>query len=64
MKTASFKSNYALIDVKHGRVSLLKKIKKGPVKIRVDMLLTEQHGNDDGASIEFSGEVLSVKEFA
>lgn len=64
MKPAAFKSEFALLDVKTGRNALVKRLQKGPVKVRVDMLIGYAAGHDDGTSIEFSCHVLSVKEMA
>lgn len=69
MKTAPFKSDFALLDVKSGRAALEKRISKlekagKGIRIRVDMMINYVHGGDDGVSQEFSCTVLSVKEFA
>lgn len=64
MQTAPFKSSFAIVDVKGGRAALARRIQRGPVRVRIDILLDNQHSRDDGTSIEFSGEVVSVKEFA
>jgi hypothetical protein len=64
MQDAPFKSDFALLDVKKGRQALAKKIAAGgKVRVRIDMVIDCQYGSDDGTSIEFSGEVLSVKQF-
>jgi hypothetical protein len=64
MQDAPFKSDFALLDVKKGRQALAKKIDAGgKVRVRIDMVIDCRHGSDDGTSIEFSGEVLSVKQF-
>ncbi len=58
-----FKCNYAILDVKKGRKTLEKRIKKGEkIKIFVEMILDTVSSDDDSISIEFSGEVLSVKQ--
>jgi hypothetical protein len=65
MKSASFKSDFAILDVKTGRHALQKRIaNSGPVRVLVEMTLDYQHGRDDGTSIEFSCTVNSVKEYA
>ena len=64
MKAASFTSDFALLDVKVGRSALAKRVKSGPIRIRVDMTIDYVHGADDGTSQEFSCSVFSVKEFA
>lgn len=64
MNLAFFKSDFAILDVKAGRKELERKIalRGGPVHVLVDMLI-EASGRDDGTSMEFSCQVLSVKEF-
>lgn len=66
MKTAPFKSDFALLDVKTGRAALEKRLAKlgKPIRVQVEMTIDYPHGSDDGTSIEFSCTVLSVKEFA
>ena len=52
---------FALLDVKHGRVGLKKRIDKGeriPVTIRGE--ICGSWGDDDGTSREFDVEVASV----
>lgn len=59
----TFKSDFALLDVKSGRAALAKRIEIGeriPVVIRG--VIRKQWGNDDGTSIEFEVDVDSVKE--
>ena len=56
-------SDFAILDVKRGRVALAKRVNAGeriPVTIRgyIDTV----HGNDDGTSIEFSLLVTSAVE--
>lgn len=64
MQDAPFKSDFAILDVKKGRQALAKKIAAGgKVRVRIDMVIDCQHCRDDGTSIEFSGDVLSVKQF-
>lgn len=64
MQDAPFKSNFAILDVKKGRAALAKKIAAGgKVRVRIDMEINAQWGDDDGTSIEFSGDVLSIKQF-
>ena len=64
MQDAPFKSTFALLDVKKGRKALSEKIKAGgKVRVRVDMEINAQWSGDDGVSIEFSGDVLSIKQF-
>jgi len=64
MQDADFKSDFALIDVKKGRSALAKKIAAGgKVRVRIDAVIDSQWGRDDGTSIEFCANVLSVKQF-
>lgn len=65
MHPATFKSDFAILDVKHGRAALERRLStSGPVKVRVDMTLDYAHGSDDGTSVEFACTVHSVREFA
>ena len=65
MKTAPFKSTFALLDVMTGRAALEKRLaKSGKIKVRVEMTVDYAWGDDDGTSQEFSCSVLSVKEFS
>lgn len=70
MQPATFKSDFAILDVKRGRRALEKRLAKPglqaagkPIHVRVDMLINYPHGRDDGTSMEFSCTVLAVKEF-
>ncbi|WP_454629637.1 hypothetical protein [Bradyrhizobium cenepequi] len=64
MKSAPFKSGFAILDVQSGRSKLARRIAAGEkVRVRVDLVLDTQHSRDDGISIEFSGAVRSVKQF-
>lgn len=64
MQDAPFKSDFAIIDIKKGRQALAKKIAAGAkVRVRVDMLIDQQYGNDDGTSIAFYCDILSIKQF-
>jgi hypothetical protein len=61
-------SDFALLDVKHGRKQLDKIIEKGgkghdlPERIPVVIRgwITHRHGHDDGTSQEFGVEVVEV----
>ena len=65
MQDAPFKSDFAILDVKEGREDLRFKIMNGgKVRVRVEMEIDTQWGADDGVSIEFAGDVLSVKQFS
>lgn len=62
-------SDFALLDVKHGRKKLDKLIDKGgkghdlpaPVKVVIYGELTGRHGEDDGTSQEFTVQVTKVE---
>lgn len=59
----AFKSDFALLDVKAGRVALAKRVEGGekiPVVIRGT--ISHRWGQDDGISIEFELDVTSIKE--
>ncbi|MBA2689989.1 MAG: hypothetical protein H0U63_04220 [Burkholderiales bacterium] len=63
MKSAAFKSGFAILDVRSGRQALAKRIAAGEkVRVRIDLVLDAAE-HEDGISIEFSGAVLSVKQF-
>lgn len=67
MKTASFKSNFALLDVMAGRRALAKRFegaKRKKLRVQVEMTIDYVWGGDDGISQEFACTVHSVKEFA
>lgn len=64
MKPAPFTSDFMLLDVKNGRAKLAKEIKAGgmvTVWIKATIEGAGGVGRDDGASIEFAAEVISVK---
>lgn len=63
MRIAPFTSDFAILDVKRGRAALEKRLKCGPLRVRVEMAIDRPHGSDDGTSQEFSCTVLSVKEY-
>jgi hypothetical protein len=64
MKTAPFKSDFAILDVKQGRAALERRVQKhGPIRVRVEMTINYTWGNDDGISTEFSCTTISVKEY-
>lgn len=60
------KSDFAIIDIKTGRSAIKKRLSKGEkvvLDLRVELYNDwRSWGNDDGESIEFSGEVISAKE--
>ena len=54
-------STYAIIDVMRGRKALAARLKKhGPVRVRIEAVLTEPFGHDDGESIEFNADVERI----
>jgi hypothetical protein len=60
----TFKSDFALLDVKAGRAALAKRIAKGTrIPVIIHGTITGQWGRDDGTSIEFEVDVTKVKEF-
>ena len=62
--TRRIDSDFAILDVKRGRVDLAKRINRGDNRIPVTIrgYITNQHGNDDGTSIEFTVDVTDVYE--
>lgn len=55
-------SDYAILDVMFGRVKLASHLKKhGPVKATIEIEITEPYGSNDGTSIEFNCNVLSIR---
>ena len=57
-------SDFAILDVKWGRVELGRRINRGDNRIPVTIrgYIVRQHGNDDGTSIEFEIEVTDAVE--
>lgn len=61
-------SEFAILDVKHGRKALEKRMPPGSNRLPADQLIpvtitgyiSHQHGGDDGTSIEFGIDVTSV----
>lgn len=61
----AFTSAYCLLDVMKGRKRLAKRIKKdGPLRVVIVADITDEFGWDDGDSIEFNCDVISVTEAA
>lgn len=57
----SFTSDFALIDVKKGRKALARYLAKhGPLRATITVEITDPFGSDDGTSIEFNANVLSI----
>lgn len=60
-KPPKIKSTYAIVDVMKGRKALARHIAKhGPVRVTIVAELTEPYGSDDGTSIEFNANVISL----
>lgn len=56
-----FSSTYAIVDVMKGRKALARHIAKhGPVRVTIVAEITDPYGSDDGASIEFNANVISI----
>ena len=54
-------SNYAILDVEKHRLTLERHIKKnGPVRLTVELEVTGPFGRNDGTSMEFNCNVLSI----
>ena len=61
-KFPKIQSDFAILDVKRGRFALERYLKKeGPRTVTVVMQLNYAAGRDDGESIEFAADVLSVR---
>ena len=59
----SFKSDFAILDVKAGRAALMKRVEAGnKVRILIEAEIDSVYGHDDGVSREFNCIVHSVKE--
>ena len=57
-----FTSDYMILDVMKGRAKLASFLKKsGPVRVLIEAEITEPYGSNDGTSIEFNCNVLSVR---
>jgi hypothetical protein len=66
----NMESNFALLDVRRGRRQLERLFAKGRggypangerIPVTIKGYITHQHGDDDGESIEFGVQVLSVE---
>lgn len=57
-------SKFAILDIKRGRVELARRLNRGDNRIPVTVrgYIVNQHGNDDGTSIEFEIEVTDAVE--
>ncbi len=57
----AFTSNYAIIDVMKGRKALARRLAKhGPIRATLVVEITDPFGIDDGESIEFNANVISI----
>ncbi|OWQ97978.1 hypothetical protein [Sphingopyxis witflariensis] len=60
-KRPKITSAYAIVDVMKGRKALARHLAKhGPVRVTIVAELTEPYGSDDGTSIEFNANVISI----
>jgi hypothetical protein len=61
----TFKSDFAILDVKQGRAALTKRVEAGnKVRVLIEAEIDTVYGRDDGVSREFNCIVTSVKEVA
>lgn len=62
MKPPRLSSSYAILDIERGRKALVKHLDKlGSVRVLIEAIITDPYGSDDGVSIEFNMDVVSVK---
>lgn len=62
MKAPKISSSYAIIDVEKGRKALEKYLREnGKLRVTIEAVLTDPFGSDDGTSIEFNADVLSIE---
>jgi hypothetical protein len=55
-------SSYAILDVENGRKALAKHLAKhGSVPVLIEAVITDPYGSDDGVSIEFNCQVISLR---
>jgi len=60
-KPPKIKSTYAIVDVMKGRQSLKRYLAaNGALRVTIVAELTDPYGGDDGVSIEFNANVLSI----
>lgn len=61
-KPPKITSSYAILDVEKGRKALAKYLERhGPVPVVIEAVVTCPYGRDDGISLEFIVDVVSVK---
>lgn len=59
----TFKSDFAILDVKAGRAALMKRVEGGAkIRVLIEAEIDSVYGHDDGVSREFNCIVHSVKE--
>lgn len=63
MTVKALQSDFAILDVKHGRIGLGKHLdaNQGHVPVVITGWITRVRGNDDGVSQEFTVEVDKVE---
>lgn len=60
-KPPKIKSTYAIVDVMKGRRALKRHLEAhGALRVTIVAELTEPYGGDDGVSIEFNANVISI----
>jgi hypothetical protein len=60
-KAPKITSTYAIVDVMKGRRALRRYLEaNGPLRVTIVAELTEPYGGDDGVSIEFNANILSI----
>ncbi len=56
-------STYLILDVMKGRKALARRLaKNGPIRVQIVADIVDPFGSDDGTSIEFNCDVVSVVE--
>lgn len=62
MKPPRITSTFAIIDIERGRTSLVKYLRANPgLEVNIRAVITDPYGRDDGDSMEFNAEVLSIE---
>lgn len=60
-ETPKIKSTYAIVDVMKGRRALKRYLEaNGALRVTIVAELTDPYGGDDGVSIEFNANVISI----
>jgi hypothetical protein len=61
-KPPRISSTFAILDIERGRKALAKHLDRhGPVRVLIEAVITGPYGYDDGVSIEFCADVVSVE---